>query len=133
MLLSRGADTSIRDSEGWGALSIAAYNGHAGVVSLLAASATPADLDDALLVASFSGDAKVVDTLLGQGANINARSPESKTPLMIASEAGKTDAVRVLLQNRVGWMVVGHHHVIRSHCRISNCRHRCRLPVRAQP
>jgi type IV pilus biogenesis protein PilP len=100
MLLNRGADTSIRDSEGWGALSISAYNGHAGVVSLLSANATSPELDDALLVASFTGQAKVINTLLGKGANINARSPESKTPLMIASEVGKIDAVRVLLQNR---------------------------------
>lgn len=100
LLFGRGADTSLRDAEGWGALSIAAYNGHAGVVSLLAATSRPAELDDALLVASFTGDAKVINTLLGQGANINVRSPESKTPLMIASESGKLAAVRVLLQNQ---------------------------------
>jgi ankyrin repeat protein len=100
LLLGRGADTTVRDREGWGALSIAAFNGHANVVSLLASNATPAELDDALLVSSFSGDAKVIDTLLGHGANINARSPESKTPLMIASEAGKLEAVRTLLQNQ---------------------------------
>ena len=100
MLLNRGADSTIKDTEGWGALSIAAYNGHAGVVSLLSANAIPAELDDALLVSSFSGDPKVINTLLGQGANINARSPESKTPLMIAAGVGKTDAVRVLLQNQ---------------------------------
>jgi len=63
-----------------------------------------------LLVASFGGDAKVIDTLLGQGANINARSPESKTPLMIASEAGKTDAVRVLLQNQANPFAVDLNH-----------------------
>ncbi|NLT70025.1 MAG: ankyrin repeat domain-containing protein [Verrucomicrobiaceae bacterium] len=100
MLLHRGADATLKDTEGWGALSIAAYNGHAGVVSLLSATATPAELDDALLVASFSGDTGVVNALLGQGANINARSPESKTPLMIAASTGKLDAVRVLLQNQ---------------------------------
>ena len=100
MLLNRGADSTIKDTEGWGALSIAAYNGHAGVVSLLSTNATPAELDDALLVSSFSGDTKVINTLLGQGANINARSPESKTPLMIAAGVGKMDAVRVLLQNQ---------------------------------
>jgi len=100
MLLNRGSDSTIKDTEGWGALSIAAYNGHAGVVSLLSANATPAELDDALLVSSFSGDPKVINTLLGQGANINARSPESKTPLMIAAGVGKMDAVRVLLQNQ---------------------------------
>lgn len=100
MLLNRGADTSIRDSEGWGALSISAYNGHAEVVSLLSANATSPELDDALLVASFTGESNVINTLLGKGANINARSPVSKTPLMIASEVGKIDAVRVLLQNQ---------------------------------
>lgn len=100
MLLNRGSDTSIRDSEGWGALSISAYNGHAEVVSLLSANATSPELDDALLVASFTGEANVINTLLGKGANINARSPVSKTPLMIASEVGKIDAVRVLLQNQ---------------------------------
>lgn len=100
MLLNRGADATIKDTEGWGALSIAAYHGHAGVVSLLSANATPAELDDALLVSSFSGDTGVINALLGQGANINARSPESKTPLMIAASTGKLDAVRVLLQNQ---------------------------------
>ncbi len=100
MLLHRGADATLKDTEGWGALSIAAYNGHAGVVSLLSATATPEELDDALLVSSFSGDTGVINALLGQGANINARSPESKTPLMIAASTGKLDAVRVLLQNQ---------------------------------
>ena len=58
------------------------------------------ELIDALLVASFTGDPGVIQTLLGQGANINARSPESRTPLMIASEGGKLDAVRLLLQSQ---------------------------------
>ncbi len=99
MLLARGADPSVRDKEGWSALSLASFNGHPAVVSLLSASATAAELDDALLVASFSGDPAVINVLLGQGANINARSPESRTPLMIAAESGRLEAVRVLLQN----------------------------------
>ncbi len=100
MLMSRGANVDLRDSEGWSALSIAAYNGHSNIVSLLAGQVTSEALDDALLVASFNGDARVITTLLGQGANINARSPESKTPLMISASGGKLQAVRVLLQNQ---------------------------------
>ena len=100
MLVSRGADVTIRDSEGWSALSVAAYNGHAEAVSLPSSTAAAEELDDALLVASFSGDSEVINTLLSQGANINARSPENKTPLMISAENGKLDAVRILLQNQ---------------------------------
>lgn len=99
MLLSRGADASVKDKEGWSALSISAYNGHSELVSLLSSRATPDELDDALLVASFSGDPGVINKLLGLGANINARSPEGKTPLMISADGGKADAVRALLQN----------------------------------
>lgn len=100
MLLSRGADATNRDKEGWNALSLAAYNGHSEVVSLLGAQADPEALDDALLIASFTGDEKAIAKLLGLGANINVRSPEGKTPLMISADAGKTGAVRLLLQNR---------------------------------
>lgn len=100
MLLSRGADIELKDSEGWSALSIAAYNGHADVVSLLSSQSSPAALDNALLVASFNGSDTVISRLLGAGADINTRSPASMTPLMIAAESGKTEAVRMLLQNQ---------------------------------
>jgi len=100
MLLGRGADFNARDNEGWSALTIAAYNGHEDLVSLLGASVLSKDLDEALLVASFNGDTRVISTLLSQGADINSRSPEGKTPLMIAAESGKSHAVRVLLQHQ---------------------------------
>ncbi|MEM6279288.1 MAG: ankyrin repeat domain-containing protein, partial [Verrucomicrobiota bacterium] len=100
MLLSRGADLSIKDSEGWSALSVAAFNGHADVVALLAGQSSPSALDNALLVASFNGSEKVISRLLGAGADINTRSPASMTPLMIAADSGKIDAVRTLLQNQ---------------------------------
>ncbi|MEM9284051.1 MAG: ankyrin repeat domain-containing protein [Verrucomicrobiota bacterium] len=100
MLISRGADPNLRDVEGWSALSIASFNGHSDMVSLLAGQVSSEALDDALLVASFNGDADVIASLLAQGADINVRSPEGKTPLMIAANGGKLPAVRVLLQNR---------------------------------
>lgn len=100
MLLGRGADFNARDTEGWSALSIAAYNGHEDLVTLLGASVLSKDLDEALLVASFNGDQRVISALLSQGADINSRSPEGKTPLMIAAEAGKPQAVRILLQHQ---------------------------------
>lgn len=100
MLLSRGSDLNIKDSEGWSALSVAAFNGHDDVVALLASQASPDALDDALLVASFNGSEEVISRLLGAGADINTRSPASMTPLMIAADSGKIDAVRALLQNQ---------------------------------
>ncbi|MDF1658313.1 MAG: ankyrin repeat domain-containing protein [Verrucomicrobiales bacterium] len=100
MLLSRGGDIEVKDSEGWSALSIAAFNGHAELVSLLSSQSSPSALDDALLVASFNGSEQVIGRLLGAGADINTRSPASMTPLMIAAEGGKLEAVRILLQNQ---------------------------------
>lgn len=100
LLIGRGADPALQDVEGWRALSIAAYHGHEEVVSLLAGQASAEQLDDALLVASFTPQRKVVELLLGHGANINARSPENRTPLMIAAEAGEAEVVQSLLQNQ---------------------------------
>ncbi|MEM7698333.1 MAG: ankyrin repeat domain-containing protein [Verrucomicrobiota bacterium] len=100
LLISRGSDINTQDVEGWSALSLAAYKGHDGVVSLLASQVSPDTLDDALLVSAFTGNTPVMSSLLGFGANINSRSPESSTPLMIAAKAGHEDAVRLLLQNQ---------------------------------
>jgi ankyrin repeat protein len=100
LLVARGADATLQDVEGWRALSIGSYHGHQEVVSLLAGQASAELLDDALLVASFTPQRKVVEILLGHGANINARSPEDRTPLMIAAEAGEAEVVQSLLQNQ---------------------------------
>ncbi len=100
LLIERGADVNAEDEEGWIPLSIAAYNGHSNIVELLSGEASQEQLNDSLLLASFSGDAAVIRYLLGQGAYINGRSPEGQTPLMIAAQNGNQEAVRMLLQNQ---------------------------------
>lgn len=100
LLLGRGANSRREDVEGWDALSLAGYKGHARMVSLLTADADQEGLDNALLVSSFTGDTRVLQHLLNQGAYINTRSPENQTPLMIASKNGRAEAVRLLLQNQ---------------------------------
>ena len=100
LLLSRGGQLESRDREGWTSLKLAAFNGRADVVELLAPKVDEETLDQVLLVAAFKGDPAVIDQLLNHGAYINTRSPENLTPLMIAAQAGKTDAVKLLLQNR---------------------------------
>ncbi|MGY8641608.1 MAG: ankyrin repeat domain-containing protein [Verrucomicrobiales bacterium] len=100
LLLGRGSDATTKDIEGWNALSVAAFNSQANTVELLAGNASQEMLDDALLVACFSGSPGVIDQLLNQGAYINTRSPDNQTPLMISAQHGHQDAVRLLLQNQ---------------------------------
>lgn len=100
LLIEKGANITAKDDEGWTAINLAAYNGNSDAVDLLAGKVDQESLDNALLVACFQGTPAVIDRLLNHGAYVNARSPGNQTPLMIAAQEGRREAVRLLLQNR---------------------------------
>lgn len=55
-------------------------------------------LDDQLLEAAQHADKEAILTLLQQGANINVRDAQGRTPVMIATYQHNTDMVKTLLQ-----------------------------------
>jgi ankyrin repeat protein len=57
----------------------------------------PIDFDNALLLAAKQGDARIVQTLLDAGANVNARNSNAETALHLAAERGHCDVVRLLV------------------------------------
>jgi ankyrin repeat protein len=107
LLLANGADSALRDTAGWTCLSLAAYKGHAEIVHLLAARSDQNRLNEALLLACFNGDVVTIANLLNQGADINCKSPECLTPLMITAKKGKMEATRFLLSQKANHLMIG--------------------------
>jgi len=69
-LLGQGANIETRDADGHTAISLAAHEGHIGVMELL----------------------------IQKGANINARSGNGTTPLISSIDSHNLDAVKLLLK-----------------------------------
>jgi len=95
-LLRQGADPKKKDADGFRPLMLAVKEGRHEVLGDLAA-VDRAELDDALLVASLLGKAKVIDVLTSYGASVYARMDDGRTPLMLAAENGHQDAAKLLV------------------------------------
>jgi len=55
-------------------------------------------MDDRLHQAAATGDLAGIQAAIAAGADLDARDPAGRTPLMVATRARQTDAVRVLLE-----------------------------------
>jgi ankyrin repeat protein len=98
-LIGRGADPNRQDNNGWTALLKAAYQGNAKCIEILA-SHTKLELDRALLVATLMERKDAVKALLDNGAEVDFRASDGRTPLILAAGKGNRDIVELLL--RVG-------------------------------
>lgn len=123
LLLERGADASVRDNNGFSALQAAESRGFQRIVSLLKKFSaeqgqpeTESMRNGALSRSSLhravdEGDFTTLKSLISSGADVNARSSDEWTPLMLATIKGHTMMVEALLKNgadsnarnRKGW------------------------------
>lgn len=116
-LLDRGAGTDAKDRYGLPVLFIAARGGDPAIVARLieagadvnASVGTTYSDDDAgyggtmdgtpLGYAAHAGKLEVMERLRAAGADLNGAGPGGNTPLMLAAEGGRDEAVKWLLDN----------------------------------
>lgn len=103
LFVERGANPRRANRYGEQALQLAAWNGHLEAVKWLLEHGAPVNRDGnywgALHYAVFNGHQDVARYLIERGANVDARSPNGSTPLMMAAREGHDDAARLLLES----------------------------------
>jgi excisionase family DNA binding protein len=127
ILLEQGADPHVRDNVGTTALIAAEARGYARIASLLRSSSTdkgeaevrPSNRENhgvpssgmSLQRAVDQGDVSNVNALISGGADVNARTEDGWTPLMLATIKGYAEVAQALLKqgadvnarNKKGW------------------------------
>lgn len=101
LFAARGADVNLANKLGETALMHAAWKGRIEAVRWLLARGARLERDamqwTPLHYAVFAGHAEVAELLLDRGADINARSPNGSSVLMMAVYEGREDMARRLL------------------------------------
>ncbi|RYP27389.1 hypothetical protein DL767_007708 [Monosporascus sp. MG133] len=110
LLLEKGADWTIRDSNGWTPLSVASDSGQVEVVKLLLEKGADWSIRDSdgwtpLYAAAYNGHVEVVKLLLEKGADWSIRDSDGWTPLNIASDSGHVEVVKLLLEKGADWTI----------------------------
>ncbi|MFP3033755.1 MAG: ankyrin repeat domain-containing protein [Wolbachia sp.] len=95
-LLDKGANILAKDKNGKMPLDIANELGKTAIANFLRTK-----LDEALFIAVQSGNVSEVTNLLNGGANIEAKNNKGKTPLDVANEFGKFEALRLLINKAI--------------------------------
>ena len=97
LLLKKNADPNLQDQTGWSALMKAVYQGNARCVEALAARSRQ-EVNRGLLVAALTGHREIAKILLDNGAEVDTRADDGRTPLMLAAGKGENDLVAFLLK-----------------------------------
>ncbi|WP_157651204.1 ankyrin repeat domain-containing protein [Dechloromonas denitrificans] len=102
LFISRGADINRLNANGETAIALAAWRGNQEAVKWLlergARINAPERQWSALHYAVFAGHAQVTDYLIEQGADIDARSTNGSSVLMMAIYEGREDLARKLIE-----------------------------------
>jgi ankyrin repeat protein len=96
LLLKNNADPNLQDHSGWSALMKAVYQGNTACVEALVGQSRQ-EVNRALLVAALTGHKDIVQVLLKNGAEVDTRADDGRTPLMLAAAKGDNDLVSALL------------------------------------
>jgi ankyrin repeat protein len=95
-LLKKGADANLQDQSGWSALMKAVYQGNAECVQALVGQSRQ-EVNRALLVAALTGQKGIAKVLLNNGAEVDTRADDGRTPLMLAATRGDNGLVSLLM------------------------------------
>jgi ankyrin repeat protein len=97
LLLKKNADPNLEDQTGWTALMKAVYQGNAACVEALAGRSRQ-EVNRGLLVAALTGHQQIAKILIDNGAEVDTRADDGRTPLMLAAGKGDNDLVAFLLK-----------------------------------
>jgi ankyrin repeat protein len=103
-LAAQRARLEARSNQGFTALLSAAQRGHHAVVRVLEERGADVNVaftlthQSALWKAALYGHLATVETLLSLGARVDSQAFNGSTPLLVASQEGRTDCVLALLQ-----------------------------------
>jgi ankyrin repeat protein len=97
LLLKKNADPNVEDQTGWTALMKAVYQGNTACVEALAARSRQ-EVNRGLLIAALTGHQEIAKILLDNGAEVDSRADDGRTPLMLAAGKGDKDLIAFLLK-----------------------------------